>query len=289
MSLDASFEDTPVTATVSSAPEAAASATADAGSGDLGAPVQPSAPTANTVAGTSNDPDADLDARAGGLLANKSATDFATIERFLRAVLPWPASEQDDGYVNLHYNYEKNGKTFYPGWAFKTWTDADGRGFGSMAKFAINRPEEYPNLWQCMSLQRENKGLTKTKKNLRAKRLAHNAIALKALWIDIDFKDGPPKTHASEEEAVKALLAFLKKYSFPMWSALVHSGNGLHFYWASDKPLTLDEWRPLAEGFKALLLKEGVKIDVVCTADAARLMRRRDGVRNAKLDPARPA
>jgi hypothetical protein len=50
MSLDASFEDTPVTATVSPAPEAA-SAIADAGFADLGAPVQPSAPTANTVAG----------------------------------------------------------------------------------------------------------------------------------------------------------------------------------------------------------------------------------------------
>jgi hypothetical protein len=62
--VDASFEDPPVTATVSPAPQAA-SATADAGFGDLGAPVQPSAPTANT----GNDKDADLDARAGGLPA----------------------------------------------------------------------------------------------------------------------------------------------------------------------------------------------------------------------------
>jgi hypothetical protein len=92
-------------------------------------------------------------------------TNFNVIERFLRAVVPWPAS--DAGYVNLHYNFEKNGETFYPGWAFKEWSDASGKGFGSMAKFAIDRPEEYPNLWQCMSLQKDNAGLNKTKKNLK--------------------------------------------------------------------------------------------------------------------------
>jgi P4 family phage/plasmid primase-like protien len=109
---------------------------------------------------------------------------------------------------------------------------------------------------------------------------------LKSIWIDIDFKEGPPKTHASEEEAVKALLAFLKKYKLPMWSALVHSGNGLHFYWASNKVLTLDEWRPYAEGFKALLLKEGIKIDPTVTADAARLMRLPESFN--RKDPANP-
>jgi hypothetical protein len=62
-SFDAS-EAAPVTATVSPVPQAA-SATADAGFGDLGAPIQPSALTANT----GNDKDADLDARAGGLPA----------------------------------------------------------------------------------------------------------------------------------------------------------------------------------------------------------------------------
>jgi hypothetical protein len=60
--VDASFDNTPVTATVSPA-LTPAPATLEAGFGDLGTPVQPSAPTANTVAGTSNDPDAELDGR----------------------------------------------------------------------------------------------------------------------------------------------------------------------------------------------------------------------------------
>ena len=271
MSLDASFEDTPVTATVSPAPEAAASATADAWFGDLGAPVQPSAPTPNTVAGTSNDPDADLDARAGGLLANKSATDRNAISAFMRAVVPWPG-ENDPGFVNLHFDFMPNPKyagkkSNVSGYAFKTVD-----GFCKMTKYLLDHQERYRNIWQCMSLQRESAGANKTGNNYMAKRIATNAIGLKALWVDFDLKD-PAKDYTTEQEAVVAVLGFCKKHKLPSPSCMVASGNGLHMYWASNKALTLEEWKPLAEGFKALLMRDGIKIDPVCTADAARLMR----------------
>jgi len=270
MSLDASFEDTPVTATVSPAPEAA-SAIADAGFADLGAPVQPSAPTANTVAGASNASDADLDARAGGLLANKATTNWNAIERFMRAVVPWPG-ENDPGHVNLHFDYmPKPGKKEYgsgkPGWAFKTLD-----GFVRMAEYAKAQPR-YRGFWQCMSLQKDNEGPNKSGNNYMALRNAKNALAVKSLWIDLDLDPADPKKYPDERAAMRALLIVLAKYNVPAPSAVVHSGNGLHVYWCSLTVLTVDEWRPLAEGFKALLLKEGVKIDPTCTADVARLMR----------------
>ena len=70
--VDASFEDTPVTATVSPAPEPA-SATADAGFDDLGATPAPplqGEEVANTLADTGVDEneDTDLDARVAALL-----------------------------------------------------------------------------------------------------------------------------------------------------------------------------------------------------------------------------
>jgi hypothetical protein len=197
--------------------------------------------------------------------------DFNVVERFMRAVLPWPGTEQDPGYVNLHYDFVPTpGKPplrIVPGYAFK-----DVAKFNSMAGFMVGQSTSYRNIWQCMSLQKENAGLNKTKKNLRAKRLAANAIALKALWIDLDLKD-PQKNYTTEQEALIAVLDFCTKHGLPDPSAIVASGNGLHMYWASNRVLTLEEWKPLAEGFKALLLRDGIKIDPTVTADAARLMR----------------
>jgi P4 family phage/plasmid primase-like protien len=197
-------------------------------------------------------------------------TDFSKIERFLRAVVPWPG-EGEPGHVNLHYDFPpKNGKkmSVVPGWAFTTM-----KGFNRMAGFAISHGDQYLNLWQCMTLQKEHNGPNKTGNNYKAKRLAANAISAKALWIDLDLKPEDPKHYATEPEAMTAVLVFCQTHKLPPPSCIVNSGNGLHMYWASTDPLPIDEWRPLAEGFKALLLKDGIKIDPTVTADAARIMR----------------
>ena len=101
-SVDTGLDSMPVTATVNPAPRPAP-ATVGTGFGDLGetpAPVQQAAPTVEP-----ENADADLDARVAALLPNKSTTDWNAVSAFLAAVVPWPRSERDPGYVNLHYSF----------------------------------------------------------------------------------------------------------------------------------------------------------------------------------------
>ena len=248
-SVDTGFDTTPVTATVSPA-LAPAPETVETGFGDLGG--TPAPPQQATSA---------VDPRE----------DRVAIERFMGRVVPWPGDDNAPGYVNLHYDFVPvPGKKTYkmvPGWAFKTLTR-----FREMAEYAKTQPP-YRNLWQCMSLQKDNNGQTKSGYNYKAKRNKDNALAVKSLWIDLDLDANDPKKYPDQTTALKAVIAFCKKHNLPDPSAIVHSGNGLHMYWISQTVLTVDEWRLYAEGFKTLLLKDGVKIDPTVTADVARLMR----------------
>ena len=66
-----------------------------------------------------------------------------------------------------------------------------------------------------------------------------NAVALKAIWLDIDCNKEPPKGYRSKEDGLKALIAFCKATGTPFPTAIIDSGNGLHVYWISDKPLSV--------------------------------------------------
>src|SRR5258708_29880097 len=114
-SVDTGFDTTSFTATASPA-LAPAPAIVETGFGELdGTPaaVQQAAPTVNTVADTGKpeDPDADLDARVAALLPNKSITDWNAVQAFLAAVVPWPASSNDAGWVNLHWSFPDKNST----------------------------------------------------------------------------------------------------------------------------------------------------------------------------------
>ena len=251
-------------------------------------PVQPSARPANTVAGTGNDPDVDLVARVVGLLANKSATDRNAISAFMRAVVPWPGSEQDPGYVNLHYdfvpgpNYKGPKGGGVPGWPYKT-IDL----FNQGAYYILNNAGRYRNAWFCTSLQ-SLKGVNKRGKD-KAVRKAANALKLKAIWIDCDVKpdDDTGKHYTNPAAALKELLGFAMEVGLPTPSVIVHSGGGFHIYWCSQTDLTVDEWRPYAAGLKALLISNNIKCDTGLTTDCARLLRV-PGTMNYKYDPPRP-
>src|SRR5215831_6820429 len=113
---------------------------------------------------------------------------------------------------------------------------------------SVRAQENTRDIYFCLSLQ----SATRTNKRGRvaAARSQKNALALKALWLDIDVKD-PPRGYANLVEALDALRAFRDSVKLPPPSALVFSGGGLHVYWCSDKPLTPAEWKPYAEGLKA--------------------------------------
>ena len=101
-------------------------------------------------------------------------------------------------------------------------------------------------------------------------RTAQNVRGLKALFLDLDCGEGKP--YSTQQDALVALKAWYKKYELPR-PTVVNSGRGLHVYWPLDRSYTREEWLPTAKGLKATCLQDGLHIDPVVTADAARLLR----------------
>jgi hypothetical protein len=69
-----------------------------------------------------------------------------------------------------------------------------------------------------------------------------------------------------------AVVEFCKKVGLPV-PLTVSSGGGLHVYWPLTTEITRDQWKPIAEGFKALLTQEGFIQDNSRTADSASVLR----------------
>ena len=107
----------------------------------------------------------------------------------------------------------------------------------------------------------------------------------KAIWLDVDV--GKEGGYATLEEALKAAIKFRESIGLPPFSAIVGSGGGIHLYWISDVALTPANWRPYAEGLKALALQQGLKCDLGVTTDIARMLRV-PGTFNHKTDQPRP-
>ena len=88
------------------------------------------------------------------------------------------------------------------------------------------------------------------------------------------------------------LTASEPSYGFATWPKCrirrrsSNSGNGLHVYWVSDKPLPVKEWRGYAEGLDALATQHSLFHDAV-TTDAARVLRVPETL-NKKQDPPKP-
>src|ERR1019366_881418 len=108
---------------------------------------------------------------------------------------------------------------------------------------------------------------------------------LKCIWLDVDVKKD--RGYATLIEALDAIQDFRIRALLPPPSALVFSGGGVHVYWVSDKPLTVEEWRPYAEGLKAEALRLGLKCDAGITTDVARVLRV-PGTFNYKQESRRP-
>ena len=109
-------------------------------------------------------------------------------------------------------------------------------------------------------------------KEVKAVRVGSNISQLKCLFIDLDVEAGSPKKYGSQIEAVTALRQFCRDTSFPA-PMLVSSGGGIHAYWPFDKAVAADQWRTLAQAFKAVLAVYGLKADPTRTADASSVLR----------------
>lgn len=196
--------------------------------------------------------------------------DWNAIQAFMAHVVPWPATPQDPGYVNLHYSSvdRKDPTKLYKGggWPFRSVETLISRASW------MNTTDQFKDAWFCLSLQSQVKPNPRTPAKPKAQRLAANAIAVKSLWIDADVGSKPGE-YRTLEEALRAVILFREKHQLPPYSALVSSGNGLHAYWISKTALTVKEWAPYAEGLRSLLLADKLVKDPGITTDVARILR----------------
>ena len=164
---------------------------------------------------------------------------------------------------------------------------ADGRSFRYFQHSVANTHRQFGSqiithaktrLDTYFALAAYKQGFHKNSKGKRVIRVRENVAELKALWLDIDFKDG----YATPHEAAASLAAL----PLPAPSILVHSGNGLHAYWPLKQAIPLAQWQGLADALKVEAKRAGVKADLACTGDPCRVLRP-PGTFNWK-DPANP-
>jgi Family of unknown function (DUF5906) len=186
---------------------------------------------------------------------------------FMSRVMAWPGDDTAPGYVNLHWlmpDREDPTKSFWVGKATRNIDE-----FEKLAEWAGTR-SNIRDIYYCTSLQ------AKTKQNSHGKTVAYRrqeeALAMKAIWLDVDVKE-PPKGYPTLVEALEAIMAFVATTGLPRPSAIVGSGGGVHVYWISDRSLSPEIWRLYAHGLKHLAVTHGLRCDAGVTIDAARVLR----------------
>ena len=130
------------------------------------------------------------------------------------------------------------------------------------------------------------------------RRLATNVQMVRCIAVDVDCnhpKDIPdeagvvkPKAYPSAQAAAQAIMQFAEEVGLSGLGSpwLVASGGGVHAYWPFKEAVDINEWKPVAEGFKRLCFQKKLSIDQTITADASRVLRVFDtintGIKNNK-------
>lgn len=206
----------------------------------------------------------------------------------MREVVAWPGPKET-GHVGLYYRMPnkqfdpkakvtpQNKPEFLAG---RPFTDVD-----QLVRYAgtTRHVLDFKHVYFCTSRQAKQ-GLNK-RGTPKAYRNAKDALAMKAIWIDIDVDANDPKKYPNKQTAWSEFTNLRKTLNLPNPSAVVDTGGGLHIYWTSKTPLLPHEWHAYADGLKQLLLLNDFKFDPICTADGARILRM-PGTFNRKYDPA---
>jgi hypothetical protein len=202
---------------------------------------------------------------------------------FLSKTVPWPKGD-GDGYINIMWSEKRldDVKPYWTGRPCRTQDEAVG-----VLRWITSQPGKR-EIYVCMSSQRmaEEKTSKKGNKYLAPIRNQKNVVTLKSIYIDIDFKTGD-HGYENAREAVVALASFIKWTGLPRPSLIVKSGGGLHVHFCLSRPLTRDEWQPLAHALAEAGKRHGLKADWQVTVDSARLLRI-PGTENNKQNVPRP-
>jgi len=203
---------------------------------------------------------------------------YENAKTFLYRVLPWAPLGDPNAYVNVHWSYQgpEYQTSRFAGRACQTLAECE-----AVITSAGKRPWT-KGIYLCVSTQREMK--IEQYKNgggsyRSAKREQSGAVHLRSLFIDIDVRPGQPdKGYETHADALAALMKFIKDAGLPRFTLLVNSGGGLQPYWTLGSALTKEEWQPLAGALANAIRRFGLKCDVGCTVDSARLMRMPDTI-----------
>ena len=197
---------------------------------------------------------------------------------FFRRVVPWPA-EDEPGYINIHWK-SANAAYGMPGRPFRDVITM----MAGVQRFQ-NKPATIQDIYFCLSRQLTHGKADQWGKHW-AKRTKTNTVAIKCVALDVDVKLGP-KGYADAGKAMEAIGKFVADSALPFPTAIVHSGGGLHVYWISARPLTIEEWTPYASGLRNLADSHGLRFDQSVTIDCARVLRV-PGTFNLKEEVPRP-
>lgn len=99
-----------------------------------------------------------------------------------------------------------------------------------------------------------------------------NAQFIRSFFLDLDVGADDPLKFASKGEAIKELIAFVKKIGLPR-PMVIDSGGGIHAYWPLLLAIPTAQWRPVADQLKDICLHEKFKADRSLTSDQARVLR----------------
>lgn len=180
---------------------------------------------------------------------------------FLTRVLP----DTPGVFYNAHH-IDHSSKKAMPGAAFHSVQEV-----ANYAKWASGK--QWSAYFACASMATAQlKEVTngRSKPQYRATRNVINASGMKSLWMDFDVKDGKSE---SLTQIILDMKDFVEATHIPKPTVLVGTGNGIHFYWVTDRVMHPTEWRQLAECLKQAALAHGLLFDAGITTDAARVMR----------------
>lgn len=204
---------------------------------------------------------------------------MSDVDRFLARVVPWPSASLQ-GYVNIHWPFKGGQRPAMPGRAFQQ--------FQSCVGFVNGMMRNPVDVYVCLSLQTTTK--PPTMKAGREKRAAIraelNATHYRAIWIDVDIKNGE---YRDTQHALTEFGIWRRKVNLPLPTLVVLTGSGgFHAYWCFDEPITKAVWEPLAYALAEAMRKEGYKADLKLTTNPVALMRI-PGTFNQKWNPPRLA
>lgn len=93
----------------------------------------------------------------------------------------------------------------------------------SFMEWAKGRPNKIKDLYFCLSLQEKAEPTDNGK--LKTLRAITSALALKAIWLDIDCNKEPPKGYRCKEDGLKALKEFCDATRIPYPNAIIDFGQ----------------------------------------------------------------